>query len=122
MNTQTDFYAFLIIAVCAVCTMLTRAVPFMIFGGKRKVPKTVEYLGKVLPPTIIATLVIYCIRNVDFIKSSTHGLAEIIGILTAGVLHAVKGNALLSIGVSTVLYMVLLRNTEGILTFFTGLF
>ncbi len=122
MDTQTHFYAFLIIAVCAVCTMLTRALPFMIFGGKRKVPKTVEYLGKVLPPTIIATLVIYCIRNVDFVNSSSHGIAEIIGIVVAGVLHAIKGNALLSIGVSTVLYMVLVRNMDSILAFFAKIF
>ncbi len=107
MNTDTHLYAALIIAVCAVCTMLTRALPFMVFGGKRKVPKTIEYLGKVLPPTIIATLVIYCLRGVDFFKEANHGIDEIIGVAAAAVLHALFGNALLSIGASTVLYMVL---------------
>ena len=98
----------LVIGVCAVCTMLTRALPFMIFGGSRQVPKVVTYLGKVLPPTIIATLVIFCLRNVDFLSGS-HGIAEIIGIFTAGILHALFKNSFISIGAATVLYMVLIR-------------
>ena len=44
----------LVIAVCAVCTMLTRAIPFLVFRDANKVPKTVLYLGKVLPPAVIA--------------------------------------------------------------------
>ncbi len=98
----------LVIAVCAVCTMLTRALPFIIFGGNRPVPKIVTYLGKVLPPTIIATLVIFCLRNVDF-ASGNHGICEILGILTAGVLHYFFRNSFVSIGVATVAYMVLIR-------------
>ena len=108
MNRDSLLYAVLIVAVCAVCTMLTRLLPFLLFGGKRPVPKTVEYLGKVLPPTIIAALVVFCLKNVDFLHG-IHGIAEIISIFVAAVLHKIKGNALLSIGVSTVLYMVLIR-------------
>jgi len=100
--------ALLIVAVCALCTMLTRVLPFVVFGGNKPVPKVVTYLGKVLPPTIIATLVVFCVRNVDFLHGS-HGIAEIIAVATAALLHWFKGNTLLSIGVSTVLYMVLLR-------------
>lgn len=103
-----NLYAVLIIAVCALCTMLTRVIPFIVFGRKGTVPKTIEYLGKVLPPTIIASLVIFCVKNVDFLGGN-HGIAEIISIFVAGALHAFKGNALLSIGASTVLYMVLIR-------------
>ena len=106
---MTDFtYAITIIAVCAVSTALTRFLPFMLFGGHKKVPAMIDYLGKVLPPTVIATLVIYCIRNTEFISGS-HGLPEIISIAFAAILHLIKRNTLLSIGVSTVLYMVLTR-------------
>ena len=98
----------LVIGVCGVCTMLTRALPFMVFGGNRQVPKVVLYLGKVLPPTIIATLVIFCLRNVDFMTGN-HGVCELIGILTAGVLHFAFGNSFVSIGTATILYMILIR-------------
>lgn len=98
----------LVIGVCAVCTMLTRAIPFLVFRDADKVPKTVLYLGKVLPPAVIATLVIFALRNTDFLSSS-HGLPEIIGILTAAFLHWIFKNSFVSIGISTVLYMVLLH-------------
>ena len=39
-----------IIAVAAIVTLIIRAVPFVAFDGKREVPETVTYLGKVLPP------------------------------------------------------------------------
>ena len=48
-----------IIAVAAIVTLIIRAVPFVAFGGKREVPETVTYLGKVLPPAIMVILV-YC--------------------------------------------------------------
>lgn len=98
----------LIIAVCAVCTMLTRALPFLVFGANRPVPKIVTYLGKVLPPTIIATLVIFALRNTE-VLSGSHGLPELIGVISAAVLHIVSKNSLISIGASTVLYMAILR-------------
>lgn len=98
----------LIIAVCALCTMLTRALPFIVFSGNRPVPKIVTYLGKVLPPTIIATLVIFALRNTE-VLSGSHGLPELIGVIAAAVLHIVSKNSLISIGASTVLYMAILR-------------
>ena len=41
-----------IIAVAAIATLFIRAIPFVLFGGKREVPVTVTYLGKVLPPEL----------------------------------------------------------------------
>lgn len=98
----------LIIAVCAVCTMLTRAIPFLVFRDAEKVPKIILYLGKVLPPAVIATLVIYALRNTQ-VLTGTHGIPELIGVLCAGVLHWIWRNSFISIGAATVLYMVLLR-------------
>lgn len=39
----------LIVAVAAAATFLTRVIPFAAFG-KRKIPQTVDYLGRILPP------------------------------------------------------------------------
>ena len=98
----------LIIAVCAVSTMFTRAIPFLVFRDAEKVPKIILYLGKVLPPAVIATLVIYALRNTEVLAGS-HGIPELIGVLCAGILHWVWRNSFISIGVTTVLYMVLIR-------------
>ncbi len=42
-------YPILMIAVAALVTWLTRAIPFLVFG-KRQLPGMVVYLGEVLPP------------------------------------------------------------------------
>ena len=97
-----------IILVVAGCTLITRALPFMIFGGKRQVPEVVKYLGKVLPPAIMAILVVYCMKSVDFF-SGTHGLPEIIASFVVVALHLWRKNTLLSIGVGTVCYMIMVQ-------------
>ncbi len=98
----------LIITVCALCTMLTRAIPFLVFRDEKKVPKIVLYLGKVLPPAVIATLVIFALRNTE-VLSGSHGIPELLGVLCAGILHWIWRNSFISIGAATVLYMVLIR-------------
>ena len=68
----------------------------------------VRYLGKVLPPAIMAILVVYCVKSVN-ILSGTHGVPEIVASLIVIVLHLWKNNTLLSIGVGTVCYMLLVQ-------------
>lgn len=101
-------YSIIAIAVAAICTFATRLVPFALFGGKKEVPAVITYLGKVLPPAIIATLIIYCVRSVDF-TASPHGAAEIIAIVVTALLHIWKKNTLISIGGGTILYMILVQ-------------
>ena len=101
-------YSIIAIAVAAICTFATRLVPFALFGGKKEVPAVITYLGKVLPPAIIATLIIYCVRSVDF-TASPHGAAEIIAIVVTALLNIWKQNTLISIGGGTILYMILVQ-------------
>ena len=51
------------IAVMAGVTFLTRFLPFALFDRKGEPPKVVLYLGRVLPPAIIAMLIVYCLRE-----------------------------------------------------------
>ena len=51
MNTR---YILIGIAVSAVVTFALRALPFVIFNGKRQMPEMLVKLGKVLPATIMA--------------------------------------------------------------------
>ena len=95
-----------LICVCVLVTMLTRFLPFLIF--RKKTPKIVTYLGTVLPCAIMGMLVVYCMKDVTFLSGS-YGIPEILCcILTAG-LHVWRRNPLLSIGVGTVSYMVLVQ-------------
>lgn len=101
-------YSVIAIATAALCTFATRVVPFALFGGKKEVPAVITYLGKVLPPAIIATLIIYCVRSVDF-TIAPHGIAEITAIAVTALLHIWKKNTLISIGCGTILYMFLVQ-------------
>ena len=54
------------IAVMAIVTFLTRVLPFLLFDRGESPPKLVLYLGRVLPPAIIAMLIVYCLRGRAF--------------------------------------------------------
>jgi branched-subunit amino acid transport protein AzlD len=97
-----------IIAVVAVCTFATRAIPFALFAGSEQVPKNIQYLGKVLPTAVIATLIVYCLKGVNFTQYPS-GIAELIAIAVVASLHLWRRSFLLSIGVGTVCYMVLVQ-------------
>ncbi len=97
-----------IIGVVALCTVLTRALPFWILGGRKEVPATVQYLGKVLPPAIMAILVVYCLKDINLLEGS-RGLPEFLAVALVAVLHLWKKNTLLSIGAGTVFYMILVQ-------------
>ena len=72
-------HAIAIIGVVAICTLLTRALPFWIFGGKKDVPNMVKYLGRVLPSAIMVILVVYCLKDINFLEGS-RGIPELLAI------------------------------------------
>lgn len=96
------------IGVIALATWVCRSAAFLIFGGRKDIPKAVIYLGKALPPAIMAILVFYCLREMDMTKYP-FGLVEIITVVFAAVLQWKKENTILTTAASTVLYMVLIR-------------
>ena len=98
----------LLIVVVTLVTMATRFLPFLIFGEKRKTPQLVTYLGQVLPFAIMGMLVIYCMKDVS-VLSAPFGIPELLGCTVVSVLHLWKRNSLLSIGVGTVFYMLLVQ-------------
>ena len=96
------------IALCALATMLTRFLPFLLFSSRRPTPKYVQYLGRALPPAIFGMLVVYCLKNVSIVSGS-HGLPELIAIAVTVGLHLWKRQTLLSIAVGTIAYMLLIQ-------------
>ncbi len=97
----------LIIAVCAVCTFAERLLPFVVFGS-RKVPGAVRYLGNMLPPAVMATLVVYCLRNTDF-SAAAGFLPQLISVAVTAALHLLRRNTMLSVVGGTACYMLLVQ-------------
>ena len=98
----------LLILVITLVTLFTRVLPFWVFGGKRQPPAAVLYLGRVLPCAIMGMLVVYCLRGVTP-TDYPHGLPELIGAASAALLHIWRRSTLLSIAVSTAVYMLLVQ-------------
>ena len=96
------------VAVMALVTFLLRFLPFLMFGGKRKTPEYIKYLGNVLPFSIMAMLVVYCIRELNFV-SAANFVPQIISCLIVVLLYLWKRNTLVSIVVGTGCYMLLVQ-------------
>ena len=101
--------ALLILLVTALCTYITRALPFWVFRGKGELPKSISYLGKSLPGAIMATLVVYCLRSTGFMSIGSF-LPQLIAVMVVAALHLWKRNTLLSIFGGTAVYMVIVQN------------
>ena len=101
-----DVHAGYIVMISGAVTILLRVLPFVAFGRRR--PEFVVYLGRVLPPAVMAMLVVYCLKGVN-ILSSSHGIPEALACIAVVILHVWKRNTLLSITAGTVLYMVMVQ-------------
>jgi branched-subunit amino acid transport protein AzlD len=68
----------------------------------------VQYLGRVLPPAVMAALIIYCVRNIEFTAAGGF-LPQLIAVLIVALLHIWKRNNLLSILGGTACYMLMIQ-------------
>lgn len=96
------------IAICALGTMATRFLPFLVFREGRPTPALITYLGKALPAAIFGMLVVYSLKDVSLLSGS-HGLPQAIAIGVTTALHLWKRQMLVSIAGGTVCYMLLIQ-------------
>lgn len=94
------------IGACAVCMFALRFIPFVLFKGD-SVPDIVKKLGVALPPAIMATLVVYCIRSTQWLEISS-SIPVIAGVLSTALIHIWKKNTILSVFIGTAVYMILI--------------
>lgn len=96
------------IAAAVLGTMATRFLPFLLFPANKKTPPLVLFLGRLLPPAVMGMLVVYSLKDVQLLNG-THGLPEALAIALLVALQLTLRNALVTIGVSTVFYMLLVQ-------------
>ncbi len=97
-----------VIAVIALVTAGLRFLPFVVFSGKKKTPRIIDKLGRILPFAIMGMLVVYCMKGISF-TSLAGFLPMLIACAVVGVLYVWKRNTLLSIICGTVCHMILLQ-------------
>lgn len=96
------------IAIVALVTLATRALPFFVFGADRPLPPYIRYLNTVLPTAVIAMLVVYCLKGTS-LMSAPYGMPELISLAFLTIVHRRYKKMLVSIGGSTALYMILVQ-------------
>lgn len=100
----------------ALVIIAERAFPFILFS-KKNPPKIILFIEKYIPPMVMAALLFYCLKDINFVTTENNVPAiDIIGfvpyIASVGAtifLHLWKRNSLISIFGGTVLYMLLIR-------------
>ena len=105
---MSDLHTWYMVAVISLVTALLRFLPFIIFNGKRKTPKIIEKLGKILPYAIMGMLVVYCLKDVN-LTSVSGCLPQLIACVVVGVLYVWKRNTLISIICGTICYLMLVQ-------------
>lgn len=116
---MSNFTNSVVLIICAaVVTLVLRAIPFMVFSGDKKMPEGVKRIVDLFPATIMAVLVVYCIKTdlygIKEILCKQDGnivniISTIIALASVTAVHLWKRNTLISIAVGTVVYMVLIR-------------
>lgn len=107
------------VAAATLATMLTRFIPFMLFRPGKPTPKYIMYLGKALPASVFALLVIYCIKNISFVASSpaihtiasipADTMAQLLGVAFTLLIHFWRKSMMWSIAAGTLFYMAIIR-------------
>ena len=105
---SSGLHALSMILVIAAVTAVLRFAPFFIFSGDQPVPEFINYLGRVLPYSIMAMLVVYCLKGISFAKAP-FGLPEMISVILVAALHVWRRNTLFSIICGTICYMLLIQ-------------
>lgn len=107
------------VAMGVAATMLTRFIPFLVFRPGKPTPKYILYLGKVLPASVFALLVVYCLRHIfyvsEFVGGDRHFImasdatAQITAVFFTIAIHLWRKSLMWSIAAGTICYMILIR-------------
>jgi len=89
-------------------TVLTRFLPFILFSSGKKTSPYIRYLGRVLPSAVFGLLVVYSLKDTEWMSGS-RGLPELLACILVMALHIWKRQMLLSIAGGTAAYMFLVQ-------------
>ena len=100
--------ALIAIFVSAVITFGLRSLPFLVFQEGKELPDQIKRLGMVLPSSIMAVLIVYCLKDIA-VDWRANAPSKILAVLTVGISYKWKHNTLISIAAGTAVYMILIR-------------
>lgn len=100
-------YALKALLAMSAATFLTRVFPFLL-PRRYKDSEHLRYIGAMLPPAVMLLLVLYCLKGTQF-TTPPYGFAELLSVAVVVALHLWKRHALVSIGLGTACYVLLVQ-------------
>ncbi|WP_103648244.1 branched-chain amino acid transporter permease [Campylobacter concisus] len=104
---SNEMVLFVAVLLSALATFITRATPFYALRNYKSNPY-LDAIEKHMGMMIMVVLVCYGLKDTKF-SESPYGLSEIAAVFTAILMHLKFKNTLLSIVISTGIYMFLIR-------------
>lgn len=104
-QTLTLAAAFIATIISTLIITSTRAFPFVLFSRKDP-PAIIRFIEKYIPSMIMAILLVYCLKDVQFSKAP-FSIPELSALALTIILHLWKHNPLVSIFGGTIFYMFL---------------
>ncbi len=104
---MNDLEIYIAIAIMTIVNYFTRVLPFLFFKNK-DLPPYLVFIEQKFPAIIMTILVVYSIKNVDFVNE-LYGIREILAIFCTALLHIYLKNYLISIFLGTIFYMFLVQ-------------
>ncbi|WP_103582992.1 branched-chain amino acid transporter permease [Campylobacter concisus] len=104
---SSEMVLFVAVLLSAIATFITRATPFYILKNYKPNPY-LDAIEKHMGMMIMVVLVCYGLKDTKF-SEFPYGLSEIVAVFTAILMHLKFKNTLLSIVISTGIYMFLIR-------------
>ncbi|RDU67525.1 hypothetical protein CQA53_00445 [Helicobacter didelphidarum] len=111
---------YITILLIATITALTRFLPFFIFSNR--IPNFIIWLGIMLPPSLIAMVLIYSCKDIissliNPDENFSNGIIGVVGIIIVLSIHILSKNILLSIIGGTLIYL-LICNFQNLMLLF----
>ena len=103
--------AILAIIISGITIFLQRLFPFALFS-KKDPPPLIHFIEKYMPSLIIAILIVYTLKDIEF-ASFPYGAQYFVSIAITAVLHILFKNSFVSIFGGTVTFMVLQHFITG---------
>jgi branched-subunit amino acid transport protein AzlD len=103
-----NLHTLVVILLVAGLTFMTRALPFWVFRQNKQPPALLSDLNRLLPPAVIAILLVFCLKDVSWLNQK-ESLYQLLCVVLVMALHVWKKNNLLSIGLGTAAYMLLVQ-------------
>lgn len=104
---MNNTYIMIGIAIMSIVTIILRFLPF-IFLKDKKDYEILNYFSKVLPCAIMGMLVIYCLKDINFLATKNF-VPAIIASIVVSISYIIKRKTLFSILAGTITYMILLQ-------------